>query len=134
MHKLYSRAASLTHDVIAAAIEVHRVLGPGLLEWIHEWALRIELESRGDKVATQQTVEVHFKQHMRTELLRFVSLVEGCLLVETKAVETVHPIHKAQLQTYTKLLDVPLGLIINFNELNIVDGLSRPMLPGADRA
>jgi GxxExxY protein len=59
-------------------------------------------------------------------------LVNGCLLVEVKAVETVHPVHNAQLLSYMKLLDLPLGLIINFHEPKLVDGISRSILPGSN--
>jgi len=78
-------------------------------------------------------VIIKYKQFSREEPLRFDVLVEGCLFVETKAVEKVIPIHKAQLISYMKLLDVPLGLIINFHELVVTKGISRLMLPGANR-
>ncbi|WP_345325072.1 GxxExxY protein, partial [Novipirellula rosea] len=64
--------------------------------------------------------------------LRFDILIEGCLFVEVKATESVQPIHKAQLLSYMKLLDIPIGLIINFNVLKLTDGVSRLMLPGAN--
>ncbi len=67
------------------------------------------------------------------EPLRFDILVEDCVFVEVKAVEKVHPINKAQLMSYMKLMNVPLGLIINFHELKVTDGVSRLMLPGANR-
>jgi GxxExxY protein len=70
---------------------------------------------------------------MREEPLKFDLLVEGCVLVEVKAVEKVHPIHKAQLLSYMKLLDVPLGLLINFHVLKLTDGVSRLILPGANQ-
>jgi GxxExxY protein len=67
------------------------------------------------------------------ETLRFDVLVEGCFLVEVKAVTDVLPVHKAVLLSYMKLLDVPLGLLINFHEERLVDGVTRMMLPGANR-
>ena len=67
------------------------------------------------------------------EELRFDLLVEGCLLLELKAVQEVHPIHKATLLSYMKLLGIPLGLVINFHEMKLVDGVSRMILHGADR-
>ena len=70
---------------------------------------------------------------MFTEKLKFDLLINGCLLLEIKAVQEVVPIHKAQLLSYMKLLDVPLGLLINFHELKVVDGVSRMILPGANR-
>jgi GxxExxY protein len=65
--------------------------------------------------------------------LKFDVLVEGCVLVEVKAVEKVLPIHKAQLLSYMKLLDVPVGLVINFHEMRVTDGISRMILAGANR-
>jgi GxxExxY protein len=70
---------------------------------------------------------------MREEPLRFDILVEGCVLVEVKAVAQILPIHKAQLMSYLKLLEVPLGLLINFHELKLANGINRLMLPGANR-
>ena len=130
MHRLFMSANSITHDVIAA-IEVHKNKGPGLLESIYEWCLTMELESRGYRVRTQADITVTYKNHQREYPLRFDLLIDECLLVEGKAVDAVLPIHKAQLLSYMKLLDVPLGLIINFNVLKLTDGVSRLILPGA---
>jgi GxxExxY protein len=107
-------------------------MGPGLLESIYEWCLVKELELRSYDVKTQKCVRIHYKGFEREDLLRFDVLVNSCLLVETKAVETVHPIHKAQLLSYMKLLDIPLGLLINFNVEKLTDGVSRLILPGAN--
>jgi GxxExxY protein len=133
MHALYEKARGLTEAVIAGAIEVHRDKGPGLIESIYEWCLSKELELRGLSYQTQRMVVVNYKGFTREEPLRCDILVEGCLLVETKAVESVLPIHKAQLLSYMKLLDVPLGLIINFHATRLTDGVSRLILHGADR-
>lgn len=133
MHPHFDRAASLTGEVIAAAIEVHRIVGPGLLESVYEWCLLKELESRGFRASTQQTVTIRYKGHCREEPLRYDVLVEDCVLVAAKAVEAVLPIHKAKLMSYMKLLDVPLGLLINFHVEKLTDGVSRMMLPGANR-
>jgi GxxExxY protein len=132
MHDLFRPASELTHDVIGAAIEVHKNKGPGLLESIYEWCLTMELELRGHQVQCQDDVIVRYKQFQRQYPLRFDLLVDRCLFVEVKAVDEVHPINKAQLLSYVKLLDVPLGLIINFNELKLIDGVSRLILPGAN--
>ena len=94
----------------------------------------MELELRGHKVDNQEHVMIRYKQFQRKELLRFDLLIDKCLLVEVKAVEDVHPIHKAQLLSYIELLDIPLGLIINFNVLKLTNGLSRLILPGANLA
>jgi GxxExxY protein len=131
MHPLYVRASSLTKDVIGACVEVHRVLGPGLLESIYERCLLCELELRGIMATRQQRVEIRYKGMIFEEVLKFDVLVEGCLLLELKAVEEIHPIHKAKLLTYMKLLDVPLGLLVNFHEMKLTDGVHRLILRGA---
>jgi len=132
MHPLYQKAAGLTETIIAAAIEVHRDKGPGLIESIYEWCLLHELGLRGLACVSQKSVLIHYKGFTREEPLRFDVLVEGCVLVEAKAVENILPIHKAQLLSYMKLLDVPLGLLINFHEIKVTDGISRLILPGAN--
>ena len=134
MHPQFSQASATTHDTIGAAIEVHKDKGPGLLESIYEWCLTMELELRGHSVQRQDSVIIRYKQFQREELLRFDLLIDKCLFVEVKAIEAVLPIHKAQLLSYMKLLDIPLGLIINFNELKLADGISRLILPGSNRA
>jgi GxxExxY protein len=133
MHPLFQKASALTEQIIAGAIEVHRDKGPGLIESIYEWCLMIELESRGLQCVGQKIVPVTYKSHTRAEPLRFDVLVEGCVLVEAKAVEQVLPIHKAKLLSYMKLLDVPIGLLINFHEMKLVDGVHRLILPGANK-
>ena len=114
---MFEKAAKLTEQIIAAAIEVHRDKGPGLLESIYEWCLIKELELRWLKHISQKTVLVRYKPFTREEPLRFDVLVEDCVFVEVKAVEKVIPIHKAQVLSYMKLLDVPLGLLINFHAM-----------------
>jgi GxxExxY protein len=130
---LYEKAAGLTEVIIAAAMEVHRDKGPGLLESIYEWCLLKELELRKLKCVCQKAVSIHYKGFTRDEPLRFDVLVEDCVLVEAKAVEAILPIHKAQLLSYLKLLNVPIGLLINFHEKKVTDGVSRLMLPGSNR-
>ena len=132
MHPLYSKAAKLTESVIGAAIEVRRDKGPGLMESIYEWCLLRELELRNLSATNQKSIVITYKGFIREEPLRFDVLVEDCLLVEAKSVERVLPIHKAQLLSYMKLLNVPLGLLINFHEAKLTDGVSRLILPGAD--
>lgn len=132
MHRLFSKADSLTEGIIGAAIEVHRDKGPGLIESIYEWCLLRELDLRKLRTENQRTVCINYKGFTREEPLRFDVLVDGCVLVEGKSVERVLPIHKAQLLSYMKLLDVPVGLLINFNETKLIDGVSRLILPGAN--
>jgi GxxExxY protein len=133
MHPLYERASGLTEVVIAAGIEVHRDKGPGLIESIYEWCLIKELELRGVSCTNQRLVVIKYKGFTREEPLRFDILVEESLLVEVKAVQEISQIHKAQVMSYMKLLDVPLGLVLNFHALRLVDGISRLMLPGANQ-
>jgi GxxExxY protein len=133
MHPLFVQADALSGEIIGAAIEVHRIMGPGLLESIYERCLLRELELRGIPAINQEQVVIDYKGDQFTETLKFDVLVSGCLLVELKAVSEVVPIHKAQLLSYMKLLNVPLGLLFNFHELTLVDGMSRLVLPGANK-
>lgn len=133
MHPLFERANALTEQIIAAAVEVHRDKGPGLLESIYEWCLMRELDLRGLTTASQKSVRIEYKGAWRDDTLRFDVLVEDCVLVEAKAVDHLLPIHKAQLLSYMKLLDIPVGLLINFNEMLVTKGVARMILPGANR-
>ena len=133
MHPLYEKANKLSSEIIGAAIEVHRLKGAGLLESIYERCLAWELELRGIAFSKQQCVTVEYKGLTFEESLRFDLLIENCLLIEAKAVQDVLPIHKAQLLSYMKLLNVPIGLLINFNASKLTDGISRLVLHGADR-
>ena len=133
MHSLFEKAYGLTERIIAAAIEVHRDKGPGLIESIYEWCLTKEFELRELRCLSQKIVVITYKIFFREEPLRFDMLVEDCVLVEAKAVEKILPIHKAQLLSYMKLLDIPIGLLINFHEMKLADGVHRLILPGANR-
>lgn len=134
MHPLFPQASALTETVIAAAIEVHRQKGPGLIESIYEWCFLKELvDFRRLRCTSQKLVMIEYKGFTREEPLRFDLLVEDCVLLEAKAVKQVLPIHKAQLLSYMKLLNVPVGLLINFNEMRLIDGVHRLILPGANR-
>jgi GxxExxY protein len=133
MHPLYQKADELSRDVIGAAIEVHRHKGPGLIESIYERCMLRELELRSIPCITQKVVRVEYKGLVFDEPLRFDVLIDGCLLLELKAVEILHPFSKAQLFSYMKLLDVPLGLLINFHEPVLKNGISRMILPGANQ-
>jgi GxxExxY protein len=118
MHRLYDRADKLSREVIGAAIEVHRHKGLGLIESIYERCILRELELRSIPATTQRLVRVEYKGLVFDEPLRFDILVDDCLLVEVKAVEALHPSSKAQLFSYMKLLDVPIGLLINSRKLS----------------
>ncbi len=132
MHPLFLQASRLTESIIGAAIEVHRDKGPGLVESIYEWCLIKELGLRKLTAVNQKTVQITYKGFTKDESLRFDLLVEDCVLIEAKSVEHVLPVHKAQLLSYMKLLNISLGLLINFNVPKLTDGVSRLILPGAD--
>src|ERR1700730_7043802 len=104
MHPSFEKAAGLTETIIGAAIEVHRDKRPGLIESIYEWCLLKELALRGLSCVSQKSVPIEYKGFTREEPLRFDVLVEGCVLVETKAVEKILPIHKAQVLSYMNVL------------------------------
>jgi GxxExxY protein len=133
MHLLFEKADELSRTAIGAAIEVHRLKGPGLLEGIYEKCMMRELQLRGLTAVSQRLVKIEYKGFEFEEPLRFDVLLENCLLLELKCVQEILPIHKAQLLSYMKLLDIPVGLIINFHEMKLVDGIVRMILPGANR-
>ena len=122
------RAEEISREVIGAAIEVHRILGPGLLESIYEKCFIRELDLRGLRCTRQCEVRIEFKDQTFVETLRFDVMVEDVILCELKAVQGVIPIHKATLLSYMKLLDTPLGFVMNFHELRMIDGISRMIL------
>jgi len=133
MHPLFHKASDLTEQIIGAAIEVHRDKGPGLIESIYEWCLTQELTIQKLSFVTQKSVEITYKGAVKQEDLRFDILVEDCILIEAKAVAKILPIHKAQLLSYMKLLNIPIGLLINFNEMKLIDGVHRLISQGADK-
>ena len=133
MHPLFQKSDQLSHTAIGAAIEVHRLKGPGLLEGIYEKCFLHELGLRQVAAVNQRIVKIEYKGFVFEEPLRFDVLAEDCLLLELKSVEDILPIHKAQLLSYMKLLNVPVGLLINFHELKLVDGIHRMILPGANQ-
>jgi len=133
MHPLYKKADLLSDAAIGAAIEVHRIKGPGLIESIYERCLMRELSLGQIAAVNQRLVRIEYKGLVFDEPLRFDVLVENCLLLELKCVQEISPIHKAQLLSYMKLLDIPIGLILNFHEMKLTDGVVRMILPGANQ-
>jgi len=109
----------LVYKVSGAAIEIHRALGPGLLECTYHKCMIHELQIRNINFKSELTVPIDYKGLIINSELRCDLLVEDSLVVEFKAVESVAPIHVAQLLTYMMLLKLPLGLMINFNCLHI---------------
>jgi GxxExxY protein len=110
---------AITYDIIGCAIEVHKELGPGLLESVYEKCLGHVLQENGMKVEYQKAVPVNFRGLKIDADLKFDILVEDLIVVELKAVQDLLPIHEAQLLTYLKLLEKPKGILINFNCTNI---------------
>ena len=133
MHPLFNKADLLSRTVIGAAIEVHRLKGAGLIESIYERCLMHELNLHHLAAVNQRLVQIEYKGVLFEEPLRFDVLVEDCLLLELKSVQEVLPIHKAQLLSYMKLLNIPIGLLINFYEVKLTDGVSRLILPHANQ-
>jgi GxxExxY protein len=118
-------ALALSHEVIGAAIEVHRLLGPGLLESVYEIALCKELWIRGVSVERQVSVPVVYKGTPLECSLKLDLLIERIIMVEVKSVEKIIDIHKAQLLTYLRLRELWLGLLINFNVEVLRNGVRR---------
>jgi GxxExxY protein len=119
------RINGLTEMIIGAAIEVHRQLGPGLLESAYEQCLCHELTLRSSNFQRQVPLPVSYKGILLDCGYRIDILVESLVVVELKTVDELHPIHEAQLLTYLKLLKAPVGLLINFQVPLLKDGLKR---------
>ena len=136
MHPLFEHADALTGEVIEAAIEVQKHFGIGLLENVYKQCLAQEMRIRGHRAETEVVVPITYKGFTFEEKLRIDCLVDRCLIVECKAldedkVDMVR--HKAQLLSYMKLTDIPLGLVINFGDYRLGKrGVSRVILKGAD--
>jgi GxxExxY protein len=118
----------LTETIIGAAIEVHKQLGPGLLESVYQACLARELALRNIPFEQQKDIPVDYKGIHLDSGLRLDFLVAGNIIVELKVVETILPIHKAQLLTYLKLSNCKVGLMINFNVVVLKQGLKRFVL------
>lgn len=132
MHEHYEKANKWTKEAISAALEVHSAKGPGLLEPIYEKCMMRELEIRNIPSACQLDVPIEYKGYTFEQPLRLDVIIDGCLILELKSVEKVLPVHKAQLLSYMKLLDAPIGLLINFHEPHLRNGINRMLLKGAD--
>ena len=115
----------LSYQIIGCALEVYKSLGPGLLETAYEKALVHELTLSGIPVQSQVAVAVSYKGVNIGEGLRLDLLVDDRIIVELKSVEEIKPVHYKQLLTYLKLMDKRLGLLINFNVTDIMQGIKR---------
>lgn len=123
--------SALTNRVIGCAIEVHRTLGPGLLESVYETCLCEELAAAGLAFARQRSLPVVYKGQTLDGHYQMDIVVEDALVLEIKAVHQVLPIHEAQLQTYLRLSGLFLGLVMNFNAARVKDGIRRVIGPAA---
>ena len=136
MHPLFEQADGLTGEVIEAAVEVQKHFGIGVLENIYKQCLAQEMRVRGHKAETEVVVPISYKGFTFNEKLRVDCLVDRCLIVECKALDEdkVDMMrHKAQLLSYMKLMDIPLGLVINFGDYRLGKrGIARVILKGAD--
>jgi len=115
----------ITGQVVDAALKLHTRLGPGLLESVYELVMARELERRGLTVEKQKPVSFEFDGLQFNEAFRVDLLVEGRVVVELKSVETLAPVHSKQLLTYLRLLNLPVGLLINFGAATMKEGLHR---------
>ena len=115
----------ITHQIIGAAIEVHRHLGPGLLESIYEECLLAELNQRGLETVHQYAIPAIYKGKQLNSLYRCDLLVQNTVIVELKTVEKIAEIHKAQLLTYLKVTGLRYGLLLNFNVPTMRQGIVR---------
>lgn len=126
--QLKMEAEDLSYNIIGAAIEVHKALGPGLLESAYESCLAYEFSKRGIKFQRQVPLPINYNGVLVDCGYRLDFLIEGSIILELKAVEKLLPIHEAQLMTYVKLSKSILGILINFNVLLLKDGIRRVVI------
>ena len=120
--------AELTHLIIEAAIEVHRNLGPGLIESVYETCMCYELVERKLNFERQKELALVYKGASLDSTCRLDLVVENKVIIELKSVDQLHPVHEAQLLTYLKLSGIKIGLLINFNSRLLKDGIRRFVL------
>jgi len=116
----------ISSQIIKAAIHVHKELGPGLLESVYQSCMVIELEGMGVTVQSEVPLPILYRgKRVHEEGFRLDLLVEDTVIVELKSVERIQDVHKKQLLTYLRLANKPLGLLINFNETLLKEGITR---------
>jgi GxxExxY protein len=111
----------ISYEVVGCAIAVHKELGPGMLESIYEDCMCIEFEEKGIKFQRQVPIELNYKGRKINRQMKLDLMVEEAIIVELNAVEMMNPIYTAQLLSYLNQAKLPKGLLINFNETNIVN-------------
>jgi GxxExxY protein len=115
----------LTHKILGACFDVHRAMGAGLLESVYEECLALELGRRGLRFEQQKPIDVLYHGMRIPEGFRLDFLVEDTVILELKSVEKLHPVHVAQLLSYLKFADRPIGLLINFHTARLREGIKR---------
>lgn len=115
----------ITGAIVDTSLKIHRELGPGLLESVYEMVLAHALERRGLPVERQKVIRFEYDGLVFDEGLRLDLLVDGCVVVELKSVERLAPVHHKQVLTYLRLLQLPVGLLINFGGATLKEGLHR---------
>ncbi|MCD4813010.1 GxxExxY protein [bacterium] len=115
----------LAKMIIHKAFQIHKDIGPGLLETVYEVILAKELENEGLNVSVQQPISVKYKKYIFEQGFRADIVVNDCVIIELKSIEKIAPVHKKQLLTYLRLSHKKLGLLINFGEHLIKDGMHR---------
>ena len=118
----------LTGKIIAAAVKVHSVLGPGLLESVYEVCITHELTKMGLSVVRQKEIPIQYEDVMLESGFRADLIVEGKVIVELKAVDKLVPVNEAQLMTYLRLSGLRVGLLMNFNQIRVTDNMVRRIL------
>jgi GxxExxY protein len=118
-------AKEIAKEIVDAAYQIHRQLGPGLLELVYEAVMAYELEKRGLKIVRQKPIPIIYEKIHLQEGFRADIIVENKVIIELKSVENLAPVHKKQLLTYLRLTNKKLGLLINFNTELIKDGITR---------
>jgi GxxExxY protein len=121
----------ITGKILAAAIEVHRALGPGLLESIYIPCLHYELTARNLRFAAQRSFPIVYKGMSIAGGYRIDLIVEDVIVVEVKSIAAILPVHESQLQTYLRITGCPVGQLINFNVPVLKDGVKRRLNPRA---
>ena len=115
----------ITYDIIGCAYEVHKILGPGLLESVYHKALMQELTLKGFKVCSEVPISIMYKGVCVGEELKADIIVNDSVIIELKSVADLQPVHYKQLLTYLRLLDCQIGLLINFNTVLLKEGIHR---------
>lgn len=127
-----SEVNDLTHSILSGAIEVHRQIGPGVLESVYRECLEFELSDRNIRFETARRIPIVYKAHHIGASFVVDLIVESVVVVELKAVAALLAVHQAQALTYMRLAGCPVGLLINFNVPRLMDGVKRLVRPGVN--